>query len=81
MKIENDDEETRERIRLTQKQYQNDQKNPASEKTTTSEKTCPFSQKPCNPICMLYRPDKKDYECYFMELQSIAWFLRGRAKK
>lgn len=44
---------------------------------------CPFSgcQKPCNPSCMLYRPDKKGYECYFQELQSIAWYLNKKMKK
>ena len=46
-------------------------------------KFCPFREckKPCDPNCMLHRPEKKGFECYFMELQSISWWLSKKFKK
>ena len=46
-----------------------------SEETSCGQKICPFTGGPCNPNCKLYRSDKKDYECYFMELQSATWLM------
>ena len=48
---------------------------------TINEKLCPFMsdghcEVACSPQCKLYRADKKGYECYFMVLQSISWFLK-----
>lgn len=49
---------------------------------SSNDKICPFSMshpdglKLCTPQCMLYRPKKRGYECYLMELQSISWFLK-----
>lgn len=48
---------------------------------TTSEKICPFMSTPeadraCTSRCKFYRPEKKNYECYFMVLQTISWFMK-----
>jgi hypothetical protein len=45
------------------------------EQNSCGQKICPFTGGPCDPNCKLYRPDKKDYECYFMELQSATWLM------
>jgi len=64
-----------------------DMKQAAAQPGKINEKICPFSMshpdgpKPCTPQCILYRPKKRGYECYFMELQSISWFLKkGKPK-
>ena len=48
---------------------------------TTSKKICPFMSTPeadraCTSRCKFYRPKQKGYECYFMVLQTISWFLK-----
>ncbi|MCK4745277.1 hypothetical protein KAS41_04405 [Candidatus Parcubacteria bacterium] len=50
---------------------------------TINEKLCPFMsdgycEVACSPRCKFYRADKKNYECYFMVLQSISWFLKKK---
>ena len=47
----------------------------------TKEKICPFMSTPeadraCTSRCKFYRPEKKNYECYFMVLQTISWFMK-----
>lgn len=42
---------------------------------------CPFMSSPerevsCTPRCKLYRSNRANYECYFMEMQSISWNTR-----
>lgn len=47
---------------------------------------CPFmstpdKKVPCDPQCKLYRSNRPGYECYFQELQSIAWNTRQNPRQ
>jgi hypothetical protein len=51
----------------------------------SANKICPFMSTPdvevlCSGKCKLFRPEKRGYECYFMEMQAISWFLNPRRK-
>jgi hypothetical protein len=76
--METESEDIRqERIRRTLEKHKSgqDSENIPPNKTATGQKICPFSCKPCNPDCKLYRKEKEGYECYLQELQSVTWLM------
>lgn len=87
MKFENNEAEMQERIKKTRERYEQDRTDDQDEEDSSDgQKFCPFRSTPeklvpCDGDCMLYRENKPGYECYFMELQSISYFMSGKKKK
>lgn len=75
----NDWEEKAEKLRA-----EADRNNPEKGgRKRSPNKICPFMSTPdadreCSEQCKLYRAEQKNYECYFMALQSISWNLKHR---
>ena len=63
--------------RVAEKKGEKKENDKVNNKVYINEKICPFMSTPeadraCTSRCKFYRPKQKDYECYFMVLQTIS---------